>query len=137
VLHDASFGWDLPAMTGALASFQDAIHLRSIALVGNSWSSGWALSFAQRYPQRVSRLVLVDSSGPERARHLGLAGVQNPVLGELAADFGVIRGSVRSFLDLAMYHKSLVTAQMVNEFWAPATYRVNRRATVLLERRLD
>jgi 4,5:9,10-diseco-3-hydroxy-5,9,17-trioxoandrosta-1(10),2-diene-4-oate hydrolase len=26
---------------------------------------------------------------------------------------------------------------MVNEFWAPATYRVNRRAAVLLERRLD
>jgi pimeloyl-ACP methyl ester carboxylesterase len=49
-----------------------------------------------------------------------------PVLGELLANFDVTKGSVRSFLDLTMYHHRLVTAQMVNEFWAPATYRVNR-----------
>ena len=60
-----------------------------------------------------------------------------PVLGELLANFDVTKGSVRSFLDLAMYHQGLVTDEMVNEFWAPATYRVNRAATVLLERRLD
>lgn len=137
VLHDASFGWDLPAMTGALASFLDAVHLRRIALVGNSWSGGWALSFAQRYPQRVSRLVLVDSSGLNVPDIWAWRVFKIPVLGKLVANFGVTRGSVRSFLDLAMYHKSLVTAQMVNEFWAPATYRVNLQATVLLERRLD
>ena len=59
------------------------------------------------------------------------------MLGELLANFDVTQGSVRSFLDLAMYHQRLVTAQMVSEFWAPASYRVNRRAMVLLERRLD
>ena len=55
----------------------------------------------------------------------------------LLANFDVTEGSVRSFLDQAMYHHTLVTPQLVNEFWAPATYRVNRLATVLLERRLD
>ena len=60
-----------------------------------------------------------------------------PILGGLLANFDVTKGSVRSFLDLAMYHRRLVTVEMVNEFWAPATYRVNRRATVLLERRQD
>ena len=137
VLHDASFGWDLPAMTTALASFLDAVHLQRTALVGNSWSGGWALSFAQRYPQRVSRLVLIDSSGLKVPDIWAWRVFKIPVLGELLASFDVTKGSVRGFLDLAMYRKRLVTAEMVNEFWAPATYRVNRRATVLLERRLD
>ena len=137
VLHDSSFGWDLPAMTGALASFLDAVHLPRMALVGNSWSGGWALAFAQRYPRRVSRMVLVDSSGLNVPDIWAWRVFKIPVLGELLANFDVTKGSVRSFLNLAMYHKGLVTAQMVNEFWAPGTYRVNRRATVLLERRLD
>lgn len=58
------------------------------------------------------------------------------MLGELLANFDVTKGSVRSFQNLAVYHRGLVTAEMVNEFWAPATYQVNRVATVLLERRL-
>ena len=137
LLHDPGFGWDLPAMTSALASFLDAIGLRRTALVGNSWSGGWALAFAQRYPQRVSRLVLVDSSGLNVPDIWAWRVFKIPILGELLANFDVTQGSVRSFLDLAMYHARLVTAQMVDEFWAPATYRVNRRATALLERRLD
>jgi len=106
-------------------------------LVGNSWSGGWALAFAQRYPRRVSRLVLVDSSGLNVPDIWAWRVFKIPVLGELLANFDVTKGSVRSFLDLTMYHHGLVTAQTVNEFWAPATYRVNRLATVLLERRLD
>ena len=123
-------------MTGALASFLDAIHLQRTALVGNSWSGGWALSFAQRYPHRVSRLALLDSSGLDVPDIWAWRVFKIPVLGELLANFDVTKGSVRSFLNLAMYHRGLVTAEMVNEFWAPATYRVNRLATVLLERRL-
>jgi pimeloyl-ACP methyl ester carboxylesterase len=137
VLHDPGFGWDLPAMTGALASFLDAVGLRRAALVGNSWSGGWALAFAQRYPRRVSRLVLVDSSGLNVPDIWMWRVFKIPVLGELLANFDVTKGSVRSFLDMAMYHHGLITPQLVNEFWAPATYRVNRLATVLLERRLD
>jgi pimeloyl-ACP methyl ester carboxylesterase len=137
VLRDPGLGWDLPAMTSALASFLDAVGLRRTALVGNSWSGGWALSFAQRYPRRVSRLVLVDSSGLNVPDIWAWRVLKIPILGGLLANFDVTKGSVRSFLDLAMYDRRLVTVEMVNEFWAPATYRVNRRATVLLERRLD
>jgi pimeloyl-ACP methyl ester carboxylesterase len=137
VLHDSSFGWDLPAMTGALASFLDAVHLQRTALVGNSWSGGWALSFAQRYPQRVSQLALIDASGLNVPDIWTWRVFKIPVLGELLANFDVTKGSVRSFLNLAIYHRRLITTEMVNEFWAPATYRINRRATVLLERRLD
>lgn len=103
VLHHASFGWDPPAMTTALASFLDAVHLQRTALVGNSWSGGWALSFAQRYPQRVSRLVLIDSSGLKVPDIWAWRVFKIPVLGELLASFDVTKGSVCGFLDLAMY----------------------------------
>jgi pimeloyl-ACP methyl ester carboxylesterase len=105
VLHDSSFGWDLSAMTGALASFLDAVHLQRAALVGNSWSGGWALSFAQRYPHRVGRLALLDSSSLDVPDIWAWRVFKIPVLGELLANFDVTRGSVRSFLDLAVYHR--------------------------------
>ena len=57
------FPWNLAGMTGALGSFMDAVHVRRAAVAGNSWSGGWALSFAQRHPERVSELMLLDSSG--------------------------------------------------------------------------
>jgi pimeloyl-ACP methyl ester carboxylesterase len=90
-------------MTGALASFLDAVHLRRTALVGNSWSGGWALSFAQRYPQRVSRLALLDSSGLDVPDIWTWRVFKIPVVGELLADFDVTKGSMRSFLDMAIW----------------------------------
>lgn len=49
-------------MDTAIGAFLDAVELSSVDLVGHSWSGGWALSFAQEHPDRVARLVLLDSS---------------------------------------------------------------------------
>jgi alpha/beta hydrolase fold len=61
-LHDRRFGWNLAAMTAAIGTFMDAVGVRRAALAGNSWSGGWALAFAQRHPERVSRLALLDAA---------------------------------------------------------------------------
>jgi pimeloyl-ACP methyl ester carboxylesterase len=59
-LHDRHFGWNLAAMTRAIGTFMDAVGVRRAALAGNSWTGGLALAFAQRHPERVSRLALLE-----------------------------------------------------------------------------
>lgn len=57
------FGYDLDAMSAALGSFMDAVRLPRAALVGHSWGGSWSLYFAERHPERVTRLVLIDATG--------------------------------------------------------------------------
>jgi hypothetical protein len=41
-LHDRNVGWNLVAMTGAIATFMDAVGVPRAALAGTSRSRGWA-----------------------------------------------------------------------------------------------
>jgi pimeloyl-ACP methyl ester carboxylesterase len=66
-----------------LLRFADAIGVHRFALAGNSLGGHIAWRFATRYPQYVSRLVLVDAAGfpmPELPRVFAAA--RTPVLGE-------------------------------------------------------
>ncbi len=60
-----STDYSIPAQAEFLARFLDALgpDWRSVSLVGHSLGGAVALAFAQRYPERVERLALVDSAG--------------------------------------------------------------------------
>ncbi|HLL80892.1 MAG TPA: alpha/beta fold hydrolase [Ktedonobacteraceae bacterium] len=57
--------YSIAAQAEFLARFLDALgpDWRSVSLVGHSLGGAVALAFAQRYPERVERLALVDSAG--------------------------------------------------------------------------
>ncbi len=55
-----------------LEGFLDALSLEQVTLLGNSLGGGVALEFAFAHPERVSRLVLVDSAGFGSEVTLGL-----------------------------------------------------------------
>jgi pimeloyl-ACP methyl ester carboxylesterase len=55
--------YDLAYYVGFLGRLMDALGLTRAALVGISMGGGAALGFALRFPDRVERLVLVDSYG--------------------------------------------------------------------------
>lgn len=135
-VRQKDFAYNLLAMTSAVASFMDAVNVRRAALIGHSWGGGIALSFAQRFPDRVSRLVLIDSSGLDvpdvpQWRLLGV-----PVIGEIMSKL-VRRSDVADGLRMSFHHDALVTDAMIDEVWVPLTFRDNRRAQYLLERNLD
>jgi len=48
-----------------LVGFLDALDLRTVSLVGNSFGGALALWLASRHPERVHRLVLMGSAGVE------------------------------------------------------------------------
>lgn len=129
--------WNLAGMTGALGSFMDAVHVKRAAVAGNSWSGGWALSFAQRHPDRVSKLMLLDSSGLDVRDPWQWEILKYPVVGELLTNLFTTKATVRDAAENSLVHKNLVTRELVNEWWAPMTFRDNLRSNYLLERGLD
>jgi pimeloyl-ACP methyl ester carboxylesterase len=136
-LKDRDFRWDLNAMTKAVGSFMDAVGVRRAALAGNSWSGGWALSFAQRNPDRVSRLALLDSSGLDVRDPLSWEILKYPVVGELLTNLSAGKSTVRSWTKNVFVNQSRITDELVDEWWAPLTFHDNMRANYLLERGLD
>jgi pimeloyl-ACP methyl ester carboxylesterase len=57
--------YSVPSLADLLARFLDAMgeDWQRVSLVGHSLGGAIALAFASRYPERVERLVLVDSAG--------------------------------------------------------------------------
>lgn len=53
------------------------------AIGGHSWGGSWSLYFAERHPERVDRLVLLDSTGLDVALSKDWRPLTYPVIGEL------------------------------------------------------
>lgn len=136
-LNDRDFRYDLPAMDSAIGAFLDAMGLRRVDLGGHSWSGGWALSFAQDHPDRVGRLVLLDSSGLDVPDVPIYELLKTPLLGELLVRYGYTKDTVRASVSDLFAHPERATSRLRDEMWTPLTVRENRRATWLMERRLD
>ncbi|MFG2298886.1 alpha/beta fold hydrolase [Streptomyces sp. NPDC048603] len=136
-LRDRSLTWDLDGMTKAVGSFLDGAGIERAALAGNSWSGGWALAYAQRHPERVSRLALLASSGlDERDPRLWEA-MKLPLAGELLTGLGAGRAAAESSVRRLFVNRERVTGEIVDAAWAPGTREVNRKAVYRLERGLD
>jgi pimeloyl-ACP methyl ester carboxylesterase len=53
--------YSLPAYLEFLTGFLDAVQVERVALVGHGWGGAITLAFAQRHPERVRRLVIVNA----------------------------------------------------------------------------
>jgi pimeloyl-ACP methyl ester carboxylesterase len=69
-------------------------------LSNTPWGGGIGLAMAQRFPARISRLVLLDASGLTTPDVLTWRALKVPVVGELMTKL-VRRSDVRSGLELA------------------------------------
>jgi pimeloyl-ACP methyl ester carboxylesterase len=137
-LTDPGFRWDLQGMTAAIDSFLDAVGVRQAALVGSSWSGGWALAYAQRHPDRVTKLALLDSSGLAVRDSWTWEILKYPVIGEfLTNTVAGSRSAARSAAERVLAHPERVTDDLVDAFWAPNTFGDNLEANYRLERGLD
>jgi pimeloyl-ACP methyl ester carboxylesterase len=102
-----------------LGHLMDALGLERASLVGISMGGGAALGFALRSPQRVEKLVLVDSYGLGSEVPWGRLGyllVRAPLLNELT--YALLRRSrtlIRWSLYGLVYNRQKVTEEMVEE----------------------
>lgn len=61
--HPADFEFTQQAWVEHLVGFLDALELPKVSIVGNSFGGALALWLADRYPDRIDRLVLMGSAG--------------------------------------------------------------------------
>lgn len=137
-LHDDDFVYDLNGMTLAVGVFLDAVRIDRVALGGSSWSGGWALAFAQRYPGRVSRLLLLAPSGLDRKDPLSWEVLKLPVIGRALTQLGAMsRSTSESGLRGLFLHQGRVSPELVDGTYAMSVRPANVRSMYELEARLD
>jgi 4,5:9,10-diseco-3-hydroxy-5,9,17-trioxoandrosta-1(10),2-diene-4-oate hydrolase len=118
---DAVEGHYFTFAADALAGLLDALGIDKVHLVGNSLGGGTAMRFALRHPDRAGRLVLMGPGGlslnvfaPDPTE-----GVKR--LMEFAAPPGPSREKLATFLRTLVYDQKLVTEELIDERFGPAS----------------
>ena len=57
----ANLEYTLAGMANFVGALLDLLEIEAVNLVGHDWGAGEALVFAQRHPERIRRLVLIDA----------------------------------------------------------------------------
>ncbi|MEL6538829.1 MAG: alpha/beta hydrolase, partial [Bacteroidota bacterium] len=105
-------------------------------LMGNSWGGGWALHFAQQYPERVSALVLLAPAGLDRPDVPDWEILKYPVLGELSTLF-LTRGLVRTSYEKLYRCPGALTPEVVEYTYQAMVIPQNRKAMYRIKRQCD
>jgi len=118
-------------MADFVKAFADKLGLKQFALAGNSMGGGVAARFAELYPDRVSRLILVDASGaPVKLRFFLVRSIaRTPVLGNLLLHI-TPRSIVVGSLDSAIHRKGIITNTMIDTYWDFARMQGTRQVTL-------
>ncbi|MEA2562789.1 MAG: hypothetical protein QOH06_4293 [Acidobacteriota bacterium] len=103
---------------GLVLRVMDALGLDSANLMGHSYGGGLSLFIASRHPERVRSLVLVDSSAPTYANdRRNRAASVKPLLGLYLRSVVLRPNTVRRALLHSFYNDSLVTPELVHEYY--------------------
>jgi pyruvate dehydrogenase E2 component (dihydrolipoamide acetyltransferase) len=119
----ADTDYSIPTLASFLAQFLDALgsEWQRVSIIGHSLGGAIALAFAGSYPQRVERLVLVDSAG------LG-AEINHMVLALMRAE--PTHEHLRSELSLFFARPGLVQQALVDQLYQQRTQPGAHKALV-------
>lgn len=98
-----------------LRDFMSLLHIDKASLVGQSLGGGVALHCALCIPEKVDKLVLVDSAGLGREVIWTLKLMSLPLLGELCSR--PTRKSVELFFRFAVRNQALITEDFVDLYY--------------------
>ena len=111
----------------------DKLHLAKFAIGGNSMGGGIAARFAEEYPDRVTRLILVDAAGmpTKEGEKIPLAFriARTPVINNVML-YITPRSIVTEGLNDAIIHKEIITDRMIDTYWDFARMEDTRKATL-------
>jgi pimeloyl-ACP methyl ester carboxylesterase len=122
--------YTLPRYSQFMAAFFDAMKLQRVTLVGNSLGGAIAWKTAVDFPERVSRLVLIDSGGyPNQATSvpIGFKLAANPDLAWLTSRV-LPRRTIESSVKNVYAKPDRVTPELVDRYYEMALREGNRQA---------
>jgi pimeloyl-ACP methyl ester carboxylesterase len=135
-ITDPSVGMGTDTMPLALREFMDELHIDKATLVGHSWGGGWALAYALANPERVDRLVLINSSGLDVPDVFEWELLKMPIVGSLLLRFLTL-DMIKTRLEFSFFKKGIVDDAMAHEVHLPMRIPENRKAQALLARNLS
>ena len=115
-------GYNFDTVCETLLEFMDAMNLKRIHLAGHSWGGGWAIYFADQYPNRVDKIILIDSSGMHQYEQLVWELMKYPVLGKFMLKF-LTENTIKKGLEASFYDKNLVTRKMIKDIYTPLSHK--------------
>ena len=122
------FGWsekprfgkyDPYSLMNDVVDWMDAMGLEKAVLVGNSLGGGIASLMALVYPEKVSRLVLINSLAPYDIPHPLIIRLSHLPLAPHLARLAVSREVVRYYLKQVFYNSRFVTPEKVEAYYGP------------------
>lgn len=128
--------YDLDAVCETLCEFMDAMQLHKAHLIGHSWGGGWALHFADQFPDRVDKLILMDSSGMHRYEQLPWELMKYRFLEKFLLKF-LSEKTIRKGLEAGFYDKTLVDEEMIRNIYAPMRNPDNLKAQLSYSRNIN
>jgi len=113
----AGYGYELFA--GAVEKFLNAKGARRVSLIGNSMGGGVSIRFTLDHPERVRKLVLVDSAGVKMNPHLGLTLLGVPGLNSFMSSINNRFFMSRILKRFCFYDGSVVTREKAEMYLLP------------------
>ena len=120
----------MPVYSHFIASLMDRLKVKQAVLAGNSLGGYVAWKTAVDYPERVSKLILVDAAGyatTATSVPLGFKLAQMPMLSGLMANI-LPRRVIESSLRNVYGDPSKITAELVDRYYELSLRAGNRRA---------
>jgi len=116
--HTDDKTYDFETVSNTLLEFMDLMDLKSAHIAGHSWGGGWAIYFSDHYPERVNKLILIDSSGIHRYDQFAWELLKYPILGKFMLKF-FSENTVKKGMEASFYDKTLVNREMIKNIHAP------------------
>lgn len=121
------------AYVGIVEKLVDRLGLARFALGGNSMGGGVAWRYAVAHPDRLSALILVDTSGRPMPKGssppLGFRLARVPIARDVLATI-TPRSLIEKSFKQSISNQAIATPAMVDRYWELLLYPGNRRATV-------
>jgi len=122
--EDATF--NVTFLVDGLRRFLDALKIEKATLVGNSMGGAMAIKFAQDFPQRVEKLIVMGPGGiGDISRYAVMPGIQ--MLFKLGQDpEGPTAEKLRTMFEMIVYDKRLITDNLITERYEVAVTQPRR-----------
>ncbi|MBA2681307.1 MAG: alpha/beta hydrolase [Ktedonobacteraceae bacterium] len=116
--------YTLTPIDQSILAFLDHFHPGRVAIGGNSEGGGIALSFAEHYPERVSKYLSLDGTGLNIPDSWFWQLTAAPVIGEVYTKLTISRDAMRQILSAVTVHLQ-VTDAVVENYYIPYTFHLN------------